>query len=147
MPWLNGERSLEWNPDLRPQWHGRTSRNTPDELFRAVLEGVLFNLAQYVEVIESVSGIRAREIVLSGNGFLDPAVAPILAALVPRPTLLPESSGMGTLRGAALCAWRALGHDASASIEKLLERAVRVTPLNDEHLLSRYSRFKKNSGG
>jgi len=143
MPWLNGERSLEWNPDLRPQWNGRSSRHTPDELFRAVMEGVLFNLAQYVEVIEGVSGIRANEIVLSGNGFLDPAVAPILAALVSRPTLLPEASGMGTLRGTALCAWRALGHDASASLDKILERATRVVPINDEHLLSRFSRFKE----
>jgi sugar (pentulose or hexulose) kinase len=107
------------------------------------MEGVLFNLAQYVEVIERVSGIRANEFVLSGNGFLDPAVAPILAALVSRPTLLPESSGMGTLRGTAVCAWRALGHDASPSVEKLLERAARVTPLDDEHLYSRYSRFKQ----
>jgi gluconokinase len=142
LPWLNGERSLEWNPDLRPQWHGRRPDYTPAELFRSVMEGVLFNLAQYVEVIEKVSGVRAREIVLSGNGFLDPAIAPILAALVGRPTLLPESSGLGTLRGTAVCAWRALGHDASPSIDRLLDRASHVVPIEDDRLLSRYSRFK-----
>jgi sugar (pentulose or hexulose) kinase len=146
LPWLNGERSLEWNPDLRPQWRERKPDHTPEELFRSVLEGVLFNLAQYVEVVERVSGVRANQIVLSGNGFLDSAVAPILAALVSRPTLLPESSGLGTLRGTAVCAWRALGHDAAPAVEKLLARASHIVPLDDDRLLSRYARFKHLRG-
>src|SRR5439155_233592 len=74
LPWLNGERSLEWNSELRPSWHGRNSDHTPAELQRSVMEGVVFNLAQYVEVIEKSSGVRANQVVLSGNGFLDPAV-------------------------------------------------------------------------
>lgn len=143
LPWLNGERSLEWNSMLRPQWHGRTSQHTPAELFRSVMEGVVFNLAQYVEVIEKSSGIRASEIVLSGNGFLDPAVAPVLAALVSRPVLQPESSGLGTLRGTAVCAWRALGHDATPAVERLLESANRVIPVDDPGLPDRYHRFKE----
>lgn len=143
MPWLNGERSLEWNPELRPQWHGRTSHHTPAELQRAVMEGVLFNLAQYVEVIEESSGIRASEIVLSGNGFLDPALAPVLAALVSRETIQPESSGLGTLRGAAVSAWRALGYDATSAVEGLLRNAQRVTPARPPGLEERFARFKE----
>jgi len=143
LPWLNGERSLEWNPDLKPSWHGREPGHTGKELFRAVMEGVVFNLAQYVEVIENASGIQADQFVLSGNGFLDPAVAPMLTALVSRETLQPEEAGLGTLRGAAITAWRALGHDASPAVERMLLRAKRVTPLDDDGLQERFLRFKQ----
>jgi len=146
LPWLHGERSLEWNPDLRPSWHGRKPEHLPEELFRSVLEGVVFNLAQYVEVIEKNSGIRANEIVLSGNGFLDPSVAPVLAALVSRETLQPESSGLGTLRGTAVCAWRAVGHDATPAVERLLQQAKRIVPVADDRLRDRYERFKELRG-
>jgi len=149
LPWLNGERSLEWNPELKPSWHGRNASHTPAELFRAVMEGVVFNLTQYVEVIERASRVRATQFILSGNGFLDPAAAPILAALLARDTLQPEDAGLGTLRGAAVTAWRALGHDASPEIERVLLRADRVKPLDDEFVHERYLRFKdlrKNKG-
>jgi xylulokinase len=143
MPWLKGERSLEWNPELRPIWYGRRPDHTPAELQRSVMEGVLFNLAQYVEVIENSSGVRADQIVLSGNGFLDPAAAPVLAALVSRETLQPESSGLGTLRGSAVCAWRALGYDATAELERLLKTAAHVAPVRIPGLDERFARFKQ----
>jgi sugar (pentulose or hexulose) kinase len=143
LPWLKGERSLEWNPELRSSWHGRRPDHTPVELHRSVMEGVLFNLAQYVEVIEKSSGVRANQIVLSGNGFLDPAVAPVLAALVARDTLQPASSGLGTLRGAAVCAWRALGYDAAPAIERLLSDAECVAPVRIPGLDERFDRFKQ----
>jgi gluconokinase len=146
LPWLNGERSLEWNPDMRPQWHGRRPDHTPAELQRSVMEGVLFNLAQYVEVVEKSSGVRANQIVLSGNGFMDPAVAPVLSALVKKETLLPESSGLGTLRGAAICAWRALGYDATPAIERLLRDAEHVAPARIPGLDERFGRFKQLRG-
>jgi gluconokinase len=143
LPWLNGERSLEWNSDLRPSWHGRKADHTPFELQRSVMEGVLFNLAQYVEVIERSSGVRANQIVLSGNGFLDPAVAPVLSALVSRDTLQPASSGLGTLRGAAVCAWRALGYDPTPEIERLVNEAAPIAPARISGLDERFARFKQ----
>jgi gluconokinase len=143
LPWLKGERSLEWNSELRASWHGRNPDHTSAELQRSVMEGVLFNLAQYVEVIEKKSGVRANQIALSGNGFLDAAVAPVLAALVSRDTLQPASSGLGTLRGAAVCAWRALGYDATPVIERLLNDAVFVAPVRIPGLDERFGRFKQ----
>jgi sugar (pentulose or hexulose) kinase len=143
LPWLNGERSLEWKSELRPSWHGRRPDHTPAELQHSVMEGVLFNLAQYVEVIEKNSGVRASQIVLSGNGFMDPAVAPVLSALVSRDTLQPASSGLGTLRGAAVCAWRALGYDATPAIERLLNDAAFVAPVRVPGLEERFARFKQ----
>ena len=143
LPWMNGERSLEWNPDLKPGWHGRTAKHTPAELARAAAEGVLFNLAQYVEVIERESGVVASEVVLSGNGFRDPLLPPLLASLLGRELLQPPDAGLATLRGAAVYAWRALGHDAAPALEALLAEARVVGPAEDPHLLERFVRFKE----
>jgi gluconokinase len=142
LPWLNGERSLEWNPDLKESWHGRTAEHTPSDLARAAAEGVLFNLAQYVEVIEKESGVAAEDIVLSGNGFLDPLLAPILASVLRRELLHPADAGLATLRGAAVYAWRALGHDVGEALERIIEEASVVKPAADEALLDRFERFK-----
>jgi gluconokinase len=141
LPWMNGERSLEWNPDLKPVWHGRTPEHTPAQLARAAVEGVMFNLAQYVEVIERESGVVADEIVLSGNGFLDPALAPMLASLVGRELLQPAESGLGTLRGAAICAWRGLG--VEAGVDGILNRSAVVKPVSSEPLRRRFETFKR----
>jgi gluconokinase len=143
LPWMNGERSLEWNPDLTASWHGRTPAHTSAELSRAAAEGVLFNLAQYVEVIERESGVRADEIVLSGNGFLAPHLATLLATLLGRELLHPSAAGLATLRGAAVCAWRALGHDALPALEGMIEKAAVVKPKRDEELVRRFETFKR----
>jgi len=142
LPWMNGERSLEWNPDLRESWHGRTAEHTPSDLARAAAEGVLFNLAQYVEVIEKESGVVAEQVVLSGNGFRDPILALILASILGRELRHPADAGLATLRGAAVYAWRALGHDASPALERMIEEAVVLQPSVDESLLDRFKRFK-----
>ena len=143
LPWLNAERSLEWNPELRAAWHGLTSRNSAMDLSRSVMEGVVFNLAQYVEVIERLSGRAAQQVVLSGNGFLDPAAAPLIAALVPSEVRQPRSPGLASLRGAAVCAWRALGRDPSAAMERIVEEAVPIAPLSIDRPRARYAEFKK----
>ena len=142
-PWMNGERSLEWNPDLRPRWDGRKEGHTAAELARAVLEGVLFNIAQYVETIERESGIHADEIVLSGNGFRESLAAPLLASLLGRNLLLPDSAGLASLRGAAVTAWRALGQDVMPALERLLEQARNVQPVLEPGVMERFARFKE----
>jgi sugar (pentulose or hexulose) kinase len=104
---------------------------------------VLFNIAQYVETIERESGVTAEEIILSGNGFREPLLAPLLATLLRRELLHPNAAGLGSLRGAAVCAWRGLGHEASSSLEALLSDADRVKPVEDSAVLDRFELFKR----
>jgi gluconokinase len=143
LPWLNGERSLEWDPSMRASWHRLESHHTSADLLRAVMEGVIFNLAQYTEIIQRLSGVPAGQIVLSGNGFLDPAAAPLLASLLGMETLQPPSVGLASARGAAIHAWRALGHDVAGAMEHLLSDAVRFTPEPAPRLSERYEEFKR----
>ena len=146
LPWINGERSLEWNPDLRPKWFGRTDKHSPAQLSRAVAEGVLFNIAQYVQTIERESGSTAEEIVLSGNGFREPLLAPMLATLLGRELILPDGAGLGTLRGTAVCAWQALGHDPMPAVERIIKKGQRVKRTPVRAVLERFERFKELRG-
>jgi sugar (pentulose or hexulose) kinase len=143
LPWLNGERSFEWNPNLRAVWADVGSEHRPEDLWRAVVEGVVFNVAQYWEVVQKISGVAANEIVLSGNAFLEPQLASLLARLVRPRVLQPPSVGQASLRGAAVCAWRALGHDARVAIEKLLDESESVGPAANDQIVERYERFKQ----
>ena len=146
LPFMNGERSLEWNPALRESWHGRKETHTPEDLSRAVAEGVMFNIAQYVEVVERESGVVAADTVLSGNGFREPLLAQMLASVLGRELLHPPDAGLASLRGAAVYAWRALGHDAAVALEREIARAQGVKPVNDPGLLDRFLRFKELRG-
>jgi gluconokinase len=143
LPFMNGERSLEWNPNLRESWHGRLETHTPAQLSRAVTEGVLFNIAQYVEVVERESGAVAEQIILSGNGFQEPLLHELLASMLGRELVMPESAGLATLRGAAIYAWRALGHDAVLALESEIESSARVPSNPDPSLMDRFARFKE----
>jgi len=140
IPLLNGERSPEWDPNLTGSWYRLTSRHTAADLSRSILEGVVFNLAYFVEIIEATSGAGASAIVLSGNGFLNPLAAPILAAVIRVPVFMPEEPGLITLCGTAICARRALG------LENPPLRSHQVLALNDPKILHRYAEYRRFRG-
>src|SRR6266566_4268672 len=109
IPLLFGERSPEWNPQLTGSWHGLTAQHTATDLSRSILEGVIFNVAYFVDIVQSTSCHKAPEIVLSGNGFLHSLAAPLLATVVDPTVRMPSQPGLTSLRGAGVSALRALG--------------------------------------
>jgi len=137
IPLLNGERSPDWNPRLTGSWHGLKSRHTAGDLWRSVLEGVVFNLAHFVEILRETSGITATDMVLSGNGFLEPLAGPMLARIAGVRAWAPSSPGLASLRGAGVCALRALGK----SVPPL--QVDEVAPLNDSKVSERYREYRR----
>lgn len=137
VPFLHGERSVEWNPRLTGSWHDLTARHTAADLKRSIIEGVIFNLASFVEILQQTLGEGAKEIVLSGRGFLDRYTAPLLATVLGTPVFIPADPGTMSLRGAAVCAQRALGGDVPPLSTTL------VAPLEITHIFDRYERFKE----
>jgi sugar (pentulose or hexulose) kinase len=95
----------------------------------------VFNLAYFLEIIQQASEVKAADIVLSGNGFLYPATASLLATVAGINTWMPNAPGLGSLRGAAMCALRALGQP-SPSLE-----LTRVSVLNDATLFGALQRI------
>lgn len=140
IPLLHGERSPDWNPNLTGAWHGLTARHTKADLERSIVEGVIFNLAHFLEIVQDASGIPAAELVLSGNGFLHPLAAAILASLVRIPVWMPEQPGLISLRGVAICARRAMGEP----VPELHLR--RISPLSDAKLSQRYGQYRRFRG-
>ena len=137
VPLLYGERSPEWNPKLTGSWHELTGRHTATDLSRSILEGVIFNMAYFVDIVQSTSGEKPSDIVLSGNGFLHPLGAPTLAAVVDAAVWMPSQPGLASLRGAGICALRAL----KMSIPPL--KAEMVAPLEDSRVHDRYRRYRQ----
>ncbi|MBI4474417.1 MAG: hypothetical protein HY646_17235 [Acidobacteria bacterium] len=135
IPLLHGERSPEWNQRLSGAWHGLRAQHTSADLSRSILEGVAFNLAYFVEILRAVSRVPATTIVLSGNGFLQPLAASVLASAVDVPVWMPHDPGLATLRGGAVCALRALGKAIPAFDVK------KVSPLMDTQVRARFRRY------
>jgi gluconokinase len=137
IPLLHGERSPDWNPHLTGSWHGLTARHTAADLLRSILEGVIFNLAHFVEILQETSGEVATDLVISGNGFRHPVAAPALAAVTGLSVWAPKEPGLASLRGAGICALRALG----AAVPPLAVAS--VESLNDEALIRRYREYRR----
>ena len=92
-------------PSAAWSWHGLTARTQPRVSRRSILEGVIFNLAHYVEIVQKTSREQVTDLVLSGNGFLHPSAAPILATLrAPRHGYQKLRTGISARGGNALCA-------------------------------------------
>ncbi len=144
LPLLNGERSPDWNETRTASWHDIRSTHTADDLAAAVLEGVVFVLAHFVDILAGASGCSPAEIVLSGNGFLAPGTAAILASLVDAHVLQPQNQGLASLRGAAVCGFQALQVDVSTALEQIVEKSTTITPpALTTPIRQRYSRFRQ----
>ena len=140
IPLLHGERSPEWDPNLTGSWHGLLARHQRVDLSRSILEGVIFNLAHFVDIVQTTSGAAASSLILSGNGFLHPLAPPLLAAIAGIPVWMPEHTGLMSLRGAGVCALRALG----SPVPRLELR--QIQPLTDGKILQRYAEYRRFRG-
>jgi gluconokinase len=137
LPLLHGERSPDWNPDLTGAWHHITARHTKADLARSIVEAVVFNLAHFVEILRETSAQSVTDLVVSGNGFLHAAAAPILATVTSISTWMPRTPGLASLRGAAICTARAMG-------ESVPELACTLVPsYRDAKLLERYREYRR----
>ncbi len=142
IPFLRGERSPFWDSRLRAEWHELTGEHDIRDLRRAVVEGLAFHLAVYVEQVDRVSGLCSDTAVLSGNGFMEPALASLLASVIPQRIRIPHAAGLATLRGAARCAFRALGTSTEGAMERILLEATTPGTVSDSALRERFEKFK-----
>lgn len=108
LPFLFGERSPDWNAEIRGAIVGLRSSTTPDDILQATLEAVAYRFAEIHRLL-----CRARpgitEIVATGAGLLDsPVWMQILADVLNQP-LLPFADLEASSRGAALQSLLAIG--------------------------------------
>lgn len=102
-PYLaGGEQGALWNPALKAGLFGLTLAHSADDIARAYLEGVCFELRRCVDVLAEQSPVRA--VAVSGNITKVPSSAQLLADILGRPVRLasqksPAAQGAASLAG------------------------------------------------
>ncbi|MGH8901489.1 MAG: gluconokinase [Egibacteraceae bacterium] len=107
LPYLLGERAPLWDPGLRGAFVGLSVRHGREHVLRALLEGVAFQLATVLELIEGL-GHPVTTLRVDGGFTRSRLWLQIMADVLDRPLELP-SSAEGACRGAALLTLAGLG--------------------------------------
>jgi len=134
LPYLTGERTPHFDPDVRGAWSGMSLKHGRGHLLRAALEGVAFSLRQALEALEK-TGLRAPELLLGGGGASHALWRQLLASVLRRPLrVLPDANLSAT--GAALLGGMATGAYPSDLDPKTLgaatDRVEVVEPAEDQ---------------
>lgn len=100
LPYLIGERSPYWNPQARGAFVGLSMDSTKEDICRAVLEGVAFNLKLILDVFSEK--VPIQEIRSIGGGAKSDAWRQIFADIFEKPIAKPASFDQATSLGAAI---------------------------------------------
>lgn len=130
LPYLLGERAPWWDPTAHAALLGLRREHTPQQITKALVEGVCQQLALVLDAVPNVESLR-----ITGGAFRAPIWAQTLANTLGMPLHLTEDTG-GSAVGAALLAWRALGEIESLTVD-LVRPIQTITP--DEGLVKRYA--------
>jgi gluconokinase len=133
LPYLLGERAPWWDPTAHAALLGLRREHTPQQITKALVEGVCQQLALVLDAVPHVESLR-----ITGGAFRAPIWAQTLANTLGMPLHLTEDSG-GSAVGAALLAWRALGEIESLTVD-LVRPARTITP--DEDAITRYAKAR-----
>ncbi len=144
-PYLQGERSPYWDPQLRASFTGITAQHERGDFIRAVMEGVAFSLRDCRRVIDQLN-LPVREIRLIGGGAKDPLWAQIVCDVMNVPLTLPAFSDASC--GAAMLAGVGVGifRDERDAVKKCAHNVSQLTPAaaaaeSYERLFARYRRI------
>ncbi|MDR1745153.1 MAG: hypothetical protein LBS30_05310 [Planctomycetota bacterium] len=110
LPFNFGERCPGWEDTRRGGFQDLAGSDSPEVLFRAVSEGVLFNIYQCYRILTPLSGVPDR-IILSGGILNSPKWAQMAADIFQREMHLSDNPNASVLGGAALALHAAGGLD------------------------------------
>lgn len=84
LPFLSGERTPYFNPNLRAAFIGLSQTHKKIHLARAIIEGVSFSMAECLEVFKKLK-LPVNKVILSGGGAQNPVWRQILADVLNLP--------------------------------------------------------------
>lgn len=83
-PYLaGGEQGALWNPDLRGVLHGLTIQHKADDIARAYVEGVQFEIRRCIDILAETQPVA--RIIIAGHATEHPATLQLLADILGRP--------------------------------------------------------------
>ena len=135
LPYLGGRNAPDRNFEARAAFLNLNLAHTKAHLYRALLEGVAFALAEILEQVEGWCG-QAKSLRLTGGGAASPVWRSILCAALDRP--LEYSDTAAETRGAAIFAAVATGHypDYDRAADAMATQRGRLDP--DAEQVTRY---------
>ena len=97
LPYLLGERTPRWNPNARGAFVGLTLAHKRQDVLRAVLEGVTYNLAIIVDIFRKHVPIETVTVIGGGakGDVWRQMMADIYNARIEKPNYLEEATSMG----------------------------------------------------
>ena len=101
-PWFSGARAPHWQADATAAVTGLRTGHSPAALARALVEGVAFDVARSLELLDA----GGRELVVTGGGASNPTWRAILAAVTDRRVVVRRSAEAASV-GARILAARA----------------------------------------
>jgi len=126
-PYLQGERSPYWDPNLRCSFTGMSMANSKGDFSRALLEGVAYSLRDCYRTIEMM-GLKVREFILIGGGarshLWSSIVCDVLNAPVKCPSSCDASFGSAMLAGVGIGMFK----DELAAVRKCLRLEREISP-------------------
>lgn len=136
-PHFDGERCPVYDPKRRARFDGIDSTTSPDDLARAVYEGVAFNLFRAYELVAELSG-PADQIRLSGGGARSELLRGMLAEVFQLPMVRMESDegpafGAALVAGVGIGEWRNLGEACEAAVRPGSQTEAGSTGLRDRY--------------
>jgi len=139
-PYLaGGEQGALWNPSLRGSLQGLTLEHTRDDIARAFLEGVAFEIRRCIEVLAETAPIE--RIVVSGSLVARTPSLQLLVDILDRPARACQLTSAAAI-GAALCAAALAG---GSQFSPCVTDAVMPGPLSAQYR-EIYARYRAATG-
>jgi len=142
LPYFKGSGAPAWNPDAKGTFYGLTLSTTRGDMARAILEGIVADMAENLSLIESLSGPKHTVIAAGGLTRL-PEYNRIQANLFGRPVTC-ASESEATALGAFISAAVSLGlypsHAAAFSAASAAWKQTTWSPQPD--LQARYRAYR-----
>lgn len=100
LPYLDGERTPWWDPDLRGAFFGLNASHDGGDFVRAVAEGMNYLSREILSRAEQATAVSVSHVCFSGGLAGNAAMCQLKADVLNRPVLVPVNSETG-LMGAA----------------------------------------------
>ncbi len=130
LPYLNGERSPIRDSAARGAFVGLSSQTTKVDLYRAVLEGVIYG---YRHALETLLPERSDELILTGGGTRSAAWNKLFATVTGLPVKVIEEPESVGVKGAHHCLRVAKGEVATYDVDVSSHTFTADTSLRDHY--------------
>ena len=146
LPYICGAMNPYWDTGARGAFAGLSSSHNYSDMYRAVLEGIAFELYFELETAENSLGTEVKELGLIGGGSASGLWQQIISDVTGREICIFECSEASAL-GAAVCAAVGAGihtsFETAASEMIKISNSVRSDSARNNDYKKHYERFKK----